>query len=216
MYFSMVINESLVSRTFGTYMMRIFGEGSDSWLVHAFGVGLIVVAFVVNLLGNQVVGGLSKVTAIVKIVGIAAFAGVIASIFAVSRMLAMLMDMQLVPHSHFGMLGRIQKHTLVYSAVIALAITVFFDQSRIASLGAVFYIVMDTAIHWGVFRSLRKDMGAHSWVLLTALVLDAIVLSAFLISQAHDRPARRRHITRWDEPDLRGRLVAHSKGECNR
>lgn len=313
MYFSMVINESLVARTFGTYTMRIFGEGSDSWLVPALGVGLIVAAFVVNLLGNQVIGGLSKVTAIIKIVGIAVFAsiglwvsrlsfdtltgdgspseaeggaagflaavalsilaykgfttitnsgdeikkpkknvgrsiifsllictglyllvtlavagnlsvdeiiaardsslaeaarpavgqwgewltiglaiiatisGIIASMFAVSRMLAMLTDMELVPHRHFGMPGRIQKHTLVYTAVIALALTVFFDLSRIASLGAIFYIVMDMAIHWGVFKHLRRELGARGWVLLTALVLDAVVLGAFLyIKLAND------------------------------
>ena len=310
MYFSMVINESLVARTFGTYTMRIFGQGSDSWLVPALGVGLIVVAFVVNLLSNEVIGGLSKITAIIKIVGIAAFAGIglwvsgllfdtlagsgatadsasdatggiggflaavalsilaykgfttitnsgdeikepkknvgrsiifsllictglyvlvtlavagnlsvneiiaardsslaeaarpavgqwgewltiglaivatisgiIASMFAVSRMLAMLTDMDLVPHRHFGMPGRIQKHTLVYTAVIALALTIFFDLSRIASLGAIFYIVMDMAIHWGVFKHLRSELNARGWVILTALVLDAVVLGAFL------------------------------------
>ena len=36
---------------------------------------------------------------------IATVSGVIASVFAVSRMLAMLTDMKLVPHSHFGMPG---------------------------------------------------------------------------------------------------------------
>jgi len=281
--------------------------------VPALGVGLIVVAFIVNLLGNQVIGGLSKITAIVKIVGIAVFAatglwvsglsfdtltgdgassdaqggitgflaavalsilaykgfttitnsgdeieepkknvgrsiifsllictglyllvtlalagnlsvneiiaardsslaeaarpavgqwgewltiglaiiatisGIIASMFAVSRMLAMLTDMDLFPHRHFGMPGRIQKHTLVYTAAIALALTVFFDLSRIASLGAIFYIVMDMAIHWGVFKHLRRELGARGWVLLTALVLDAVVLGAFLyIKLAND------------------------------
>ena len=306
MYFSMVINESLVARTFGTYTMRIFGEESDSWLVPTLGVGLIAIAFVVNLLGNQVIGGLSKVTAIIKIGGIAVFAGIglwvsglsfdtligdgsasdadggiggflaavalsilaykgfttitnsgdeikepkknvgrsiifsllictalyllvtlavagnlsineiiaardsslaeaarpavgqwgewltiglaivatisgiIASMFAVSRMLAMLTDMELVPHRHFGMPGGIQKHTLVYTAVIAIVLTVFFDLSRIASLGAIFYIVMDMVIHWGVFKHLRQELGARGSVLLTALLLDAVVLGAFL------------------------------------
>lgn len=306
MYFSMVINESLVARTFGTYTLRIFGVGSDSWFVPTLGVGLIAFAFVVNLMRNEVIGGLSKATAIIKIGGIAVFAGIglwvsglsfdsvvgdgsaskatggvggflaavalsilaykgfttitnsgdelkdprknvgrsiifsllictglyllvtlavagnlsvdeiiaardsslaeaarpavgawgewltiglaivatvsgiIASMFAVSRMLAMLTDMQLVPHRHFGMPGRIQKHTLVYTAVLALALTVFFDLGRIASLGAIFYIVMDMAIHWGIFRYLRQDLGARGWVLLTAIVLDAVVLGAFI------------------------------------
>ena len=30
-----------------------------------------------------------------------------------------------------------------------MLLTVFFDLGRIASLGAIFYIVMDMAIHWG-------------------------------------------------------------------
>jgi amino acid transporter len=314
MYFSMVINESLVARTFGTYTLRLFGVGSESWLVPTLGVGLIAFAFVVNLLGNSVIGGLSKVTAIVKIVGIAAFAviglwvsalsfdpagtpapqadtnnsilgflaavalsilaykgfttitnsggeiknptknvgrsitlslvicsvlyllvtgavagnlsvheiinardsslaeaarpavgqwgewltitlaivatisGIIASMFAVSRMLAMLTEMELVPHSHFGMTGRIQKHTLVYTAVIAIVLTVFFDLGRIASLGAIFYIVMDIAIHWGVLRNLREDVGAKVWVLVTAIALDTIVLGAFVYAKSISDP----------------------------
>jgi amino acid transporter len=47
--------------------------------------------------------------------------GVIASIFAVSRMTAMLTDMKLIPHSHFGMSGSVQKHMLLYVVVIAIA-----------------------------------------------------------------------------------------------
>ena len=53
---------------------------------------------------------------------VATASGVIASIFAVSRMLAMLTDMKLIPHSHFGMPGTIRDHTLVYTVVIAGAL----------------------------------------------------------------------------------------------
>ncbi len=59
-------------------------------------------------------------------------------IFAVSRMLTMLTEMKLVPHSHLGMPGSIQKHTLVYTVVLGLVLTAFFDLSRIATLGIVF------------------------------------------------------------------------------
>lgn len=111
---------------------------------------------------------------------VATVSGVIASVFAVSRMLAMLTDMKLVPHSHFGMPGSIQKHTLVYTIVFAIFLTVFFDLSRIASLGAIFYIIMDIAIHWGVFRYLRKEINANAAILLTAIALDVVVLGAFL------------------------------------
>ncbi|MEF2554247.1 hypothetical protein VQ042_23445 [Aurantimonas sp. A2-1-M11] len=110
---------------------------------------------------------------------VATASGLIASVFAVSRMLAMLTNMKMIPHSHFGMPGTIKDHTLVYTVVIAGFLTVFFDLSRIASLGAFFYLVMDMIIHWGVFRHLRQEMGAHGWVLLTAIALDAFVLAAF-------------------------------------
>lgn len=111
---------------------------------------------------------------------VATVSGVIASAFAVSRMLAMLTDMKLVPHSHFGMPGSIQKHTLVYTIVMAMFLAAFFDLSRIASLGAIFYLIMDIAIHWGVFRHLRQEVKAKATVLITAIVLDVVVLTAFL------------------------------------
>ncbi|MCH2546547.1 MAG: APC family permease [Alphaproteobacteria bacterium] len=302
MYFSMVINESLVARTFGTYTLQLFDVGKDSWLVPALGVGLLAFAFLVNILGNKFIQTFSFFMAFVKIGGlvllaagglyasgfnfesisvqpeettftgflgavalgilafkgfttitnsggeikephknvgraiiisigicvaiyllvtlavganlsvdeivkakdyslaeaarpafgqwglwftvgfaiIATVSGVIASVFAVSRMLAMLTDMDLVPHSHFGMPGSIQKHTLVYTIVIAMLLTIFFDLSRIASLGAIFYIIMDIAIHWGVLRHLRKEVEANAVILITAIVLDVIVLGAFL------------------------------------
>ena len=110
---------------------------------------------------------------------VATSSGLIASIFAVSRMLTMLTDMKLIPHSYFGMPGMIRDHTLVYTVVIASFLTVFFDLSRIASLGAFFYLVMDIIIHWGVFRHLRQDIEASGWVMLSAIALDVVVLSVF-------------------------------------
>ena len=306
MYFSMVINESLVARTFGTYTLQLFDVGRDSWLVPALGVGLLAFAFFVNILGNKFIQTFSFFTAFLKIGGIALLAagglwasglsfesisvrpeettlggflgatalailaykgfttitnsggeikephknvgraiiislcicvalylmitlavggnlsideiitakdyslaeasrpafgqyglwvtvgfaiiatvsGVIASVFAVSRMLAMLTDMKLVPHSHFGMPGDIQKHTLVYTIVLAMLLTVFFDLGRIASLGAIFYIIMDMAVHWGVLRYLRKEIKANAFILITAIILDVIVLGAFLMVKA--------------------------------
>lgn len=93
----------------------------------------------------------------------------------------MLTDMNIIPHRHFGMPGDIQKHTLVYTVVIAAFLAAFFDLSRIASLGAIFYLVMDIAIHWGVLRHLREDVKAKAWVLVSAIVLDAAALVAFFI-----------------------------------
>lgn len=299
MALSMVINESLVARTFATYLLRGLGMEPGGWLVPTIGVGLIIAAYIVNASGNRSVGLLSQIMAVLKVGGIALFgiaalwaggvsfeatgdaetglagfvaslalailafkgfttitnsgaeitrphrnvgraivisiaicaavyllvafavgsslpldqivvakdyalaeaaepalgrtgfyltvalalvataSGVIASIFAVSRMLAMLTDMQLIPHSHFGMSGTIRDHTLIYTVVIAGALTIFFDLSRIASLGAFFYLVMDILIHWGVWRNLRDEIGARGWIMLTAVGLDAVVLGAF-------------------------------------
>ena len=124
----------------------------------------------------------------VILAAVATASGVLASVFAVSRMLAMLTDMKLIPHSHFGMSGPIQRHTLVYTVVIASALAVFFDLGRIASLGAFFYLVMDMAVHWGVFRYRREEIGASGLVLLTALTLDAVVLVAFTAMKLQSDP----------------------------
>lgn len=115
----------------------------------------------------------------VVLAAVATASGVLASVFAVSRMLAMLTEMEMIPHSHFGMSGTIRSHTLVYTVVLASILAVFFDLSRIASLGAFFYLVMDMLVHWGVFRYLRHEIGASGAILIFALVFDAIVLAAF-------------------------------------
>lgn len=305
MALSMIINESLVARTFGTYTLQLFDVENNSIWVPALGVTLLIIAYIVNVSGTKVIGRTSQFMAVAKIVGIIVFAigglwaahlsigdiipdtadtnnysmasyigaialsilaykgfttitnsggeitkpgknvgraiiisllictvvyflvaiavysslsipeivkakdyslaeaakpafgkfglyftvgiaivatisGVISSLFAVSRMTAMLTDMNLIPHSHFGMSGSVQKHMLIYIAVIAITLTIFFDLSRIASIGAIFYLVMDMIVHWGVFKHLRKDVNANGIILITALILDLIVLIAFL------------------------------------
>ena len=306
MYFSMVINQSLVAKTFGIYSVQLFDIDPGSWIVLVLAVGLLIFAFLLNISGNRAIGLFSLLMAFIKIGGIVVFAvgglwiadfsfesstasvadtsatgfiaamalailaykgfttitnsgseiidphrnvgraiiisiaicvviyilvalavagnlslpeiiaakdfalaeaarpalgdyglwftvalaivatvsGVIASIFAVSRMLAMLTDMKLVPHRHFGMPGSIQNHTLVYTIAIAIFLTLFFDLSRIASLGAIFYLLMDIAVHWGVLRHLRKEIKANAAILLTAIAFDVVVLSAFLMVKA--------------------------------
>ena len=312
MAFSMIINESLVARTFATYVLRLFDVGRTEVLIPVLALGLIVFAFLVNIAGNRVIGGLSKLAAIAKIGGILVFAvlilwaagfsyqpataaiaaptsitgflagvalailafkgfttitnsggelknpkrnvgwaimvslaicvvvyllvafavgstlsineiaaardyslaeaarpafgdagvwftvaiaiiatasGVIASVFAVSRMIAMLTEMKLIPHRHFGMPGNIQTHTLVYTVVAAGALAAFFDLGRIASMGAIFYLVMDVIIHWGVLRRLREDVGANPAVLISAILFDLVALGAFLVMKAMSDPA---------------------------
>ena len=119
---------------------------------------------------------------------IATASGLLASVFAVSRMLAMLTDMNLIPHRHFGMPGDVQKHTLVFTVIAAGLLAAFFDLSRIASLGAIFYLVMDMVIHWGVYRHLKEGVEAKGWILISAIILDLIVLGAFLTMKAASDP----------------------------
>lgn len=305
MALSMVINESLVARTFGSYVMQLFDEKNNVLWAPALGVVLLIIAYVINRSGNKVIGKTSQFMALIKIAGIILFAigglwaahftlgslrpasldsnnysaasyigaialsilaykgfttitnsgdeitkphknigrsiiisllicmvvyflvaiavnaslsipaiikakdyslaeaakpafgiyglyftvgiaivttisGIIASIFAVSRMTAMLTEMKLIPHSHFGMSGTIQKHMLLYILIIAITLTIFFDLSRIASIGAIFYLIMDMIVQWGVYKNMRKEIKANGFILITALMLDFIVLLAFL------------------------------------
>ncbi|MXO73493.1 amino acid permease [Altererythrobacter buctensis] len=310
MALSMVINESLVARTFATYALRPFGMEQNGLLLSALALALIIFAYLVNAAGNRSVSGFSLVMSAIKIGGIAIFAvaaiwasglfsgafaqdvsmtsggsflasvafsilafkgfttitnsggdivdphrnvgrtivysigicvvtyllvslavgssltigqiveardyslaaaarpalgqigfyftiiialaatmsGVIASVFAVSRMLEMLTKMKMIPHSHFGMSGSMRSHMLVYTVVVAGALAVLFDLSRIASLGAFFYLVMDMLVHWGVFRHLRTEIGAKASILLAALVADAVILAAFTMLKLRSDP----------------------------
>jgi len=120
---------------------------------------------------------------------IATVSGIIASMFAVSRMLKMLTDMELVPHKHFGMPGTVKNHVLVYVAVLAGTITILFDVSRIAAMGALFYLVMDILIHYGVLKNADKSEVKFSpWVLKSSLTLDLIVLGGLLYVKGNDDP----------------------------
>ena len=101
----------------------------------------------------------------------------------------MLTEMKMIPHSHFGMSGGIRSHMLVYTVVIAGTLAVLFDLSRIASLGAFFYLIMDMLVHWGVFRRLRGEVGARASILLAALAADAVVLVAFTWVKLKSDPA---------------------------
>jgi len=302
MYLSMVLNQSLVARTFGTYALRPFDVAPGSPLVSVLGVGLLLAALVANLVGTRLVQGISLVATAFKVGGLVVFAGgifwfsgwgmtassgsgaavgpvsvlgsvalgvlaykgfttitnqgeelvdprknvgraiilsivlcavlyllvalavssqlsvaqivdardyalaeaarpvfgdigmwftvvfavvatatgVMVSVFAVSRMLAMLTDMSLVPHSHFGMPGDVQQHTVVYTVAIAIALTILGDLSRIAALGAIVYLVMDIGVHWGLIFRVREETEARAWIPAVAIVLDIAVLAGLV------------------------------------
>lgn len=74
MYVSMVIAESLVARTFGSYTLRLFDVENTAVLVPTLGVLLIAFAYIVNISGNKAIERTANVTAVIKIAGIAVLA----------------------------------------------------------------------------------------------------------------------------------------------
>jgi len=111
---------------------------------------------------------------------VATASGVMASVFAASRMLAMLTNMTQVPHRHFRMPGTVRTHTTVYTVAFAMALAATLDLRRIAALGAVYYLIMDIAIQWGLLRKLRGRVEFRPGIVITAILLDIAVLAAFL------------------------------------
>lgn len=311
MYISMVINESLVARTFGSYLMQVVPLEPASFWVPALGVALLIVAFAVNLAGNKVLQPVEGAMAAIKILGLGVFAviglwlmdpakltsgtdaaatgsvegflaavaiavlaykgfttitnsggelvdphrnvgraiiislvlctamylavtvavagnlgieeiiaaqdfalaeaarpalgdygvwftvaiavvatasGVIASIFAASRMLAMLSRMREVPHRHLGLPGNVRTHATIYTVAIAVFLTALFDLRQIATLGAIFYLVMDIAIHWGILRHLRDRISVVPAVVVAAIGLDVVALAALVWVKATSDP----------------------------
>jgi len=310
MYVSMVIAESLVARTFGSYTLRLFNVENTAVLVPVLGVLLIAVAYIVNISGNKIIERTATITAVIKIAGIAllalaglAFAGfpslegwgrtdsvaatggnfnfvaalalailafkgfttitnqgadivdphrnlgrsiilsllictviytvlalsvasslpveeviaakdyalaaaarpvfgesgllftvllaivatvsgLIASVFSASRMLAMLSSMKQLPRLYRGF----KNPALVLTVALAITLTILFDLTRIASIGAIFYLIMDIAIHWGLFRHLLKETMANAVIPVIAIFLDVIILGTFLILKYESDP----------------------------
>jgi amino acid transporter len=303
MYVSMVISESLVAGTFGAYTLRLFPE-SFAGYASILGILLLVTAFIVNVLGNKVIGATATFTAIIKVGGIAllaiaglivsgfaeitgnyipentetlpqgfgfvaalalsilaykgfttitnqggdienphrnlgrsivfsilictfiyvalalsvagglsipeiikakdyalaaaakpvfgewgswitiaiaivaTFSGVIASVFSSSRLLSMLSNMKQVPS--LKSMGNFKNPALIFTVSLAILLTALFNLTRIASIGAIFYLIMDIAIHWGLIRHLRKAVDFLPIIPFIAILLDVVVLSAFI------------------------------------
>ncbi|SRX75735.1 APC family permease [Aequorivita antarctica] len=303
MYVSMVVSESLVAGTFGAYTLRLFPD-SFAGYASVLGILLLVTAYIVNILGNKVIGTTATFTAIIKVAGIAILAiaglivsgfaditgnyipkntealpqgfgfvaalalailaykgfttitnqggdiknphknlgksivfsilictviyvalalavagglsipeiieakdyalaaaaqpvfgewgswitiaiaivatvsGVIASVFSASRLLAMLSNMKQIPS--LKRMGNFKNPALIFTVSLAILLTALLDLTRIASIGAIFYLIMDIAIHWGLFRHLKKEVKFQPLIPLIAIVMDIAVLTAFL------------------------------------
>ncbi|MEZ5216438.1 MAG: APC family permease [Ilumatobacteraceae bacterium] len=75
MWASMILNESLVARTFGTYFTKLIGVDSSTAAVAGLGVALLLGSFAINAAGNKAVNDVERVMAIIKIGGLVVFAG---------------------------------------------------------------------------------------------------------------------------------------------
>lgn len=111
---------------------------------------------------------------------VATASGVMASVFAASRLLAMLTRMKQVPHRNFRMPGTVRVHSTVYTVAFAMALAATLDLSRIAALGAIYYLIMDIAIHWGLLTKLRTRINFNPVIVVAAIILDVVVLAAFV------------------------------------
>jgi len=109
---------------------------------------------------------------------VATVSGVIASVYSASRMLAMLSNMKQVPNLH--RIKNLKNPALILTVSLAILLTVLFDLTRIASIGAIFYLIMDIAIHWGLFKYLKKEVKFNPIIPLIAIILDVVILSAFV------------------------------------
>ena len=74
MAFAMIINQSLVARTFGSYTMQLFEAGARNFWIPALGVLLLVTTFLINISGNKFIQKSALIMAILKVGGIAIFA----------------------------------------------------------------------------------------------------------------------------------------------
>tara|TARA_R110002050_G_scaffold124313_2_gene243349 strand:+ start:8733 stop:10082 length:1350 start_codon:yes stop_codon:yes gene_type:complete len=311
MYVSMVVSESLVAGTFGAYTLRLFPEQYAGY-TPVLAVGLITIAYIVNILGNKVIGSTATITAVIKVLGISLLAiaglaasgfadisgnyipesgqnlpkgfgfigalalailaykgfttitnqgddienphknigrsiiisvvictliyvalalsvagglsiseiikakdyalaaaakpvfgdwgtwitigiaiiatvsGVIASVFSASRLLAMLSNMKQVPS--LNIVEKLKNPALLLTVSLAILLTIFFNLTRIASIGAIFYLIMDIAIHWGLFRYLKEEVDFNPLIPLIAMFLDIVILSAFVYIRYLDDP----------------------------
>jgi len=116
---------------------------------------------------------------------VATVSGVIASVFSASRLLGMLGMMKQVPglEKKSGI-----SSALIFTVLLAMTLTILFDLTRIAAIGAIFYLLMDIAVHWGLFRYLRKEIDFNPIIPAIAIVFDTIILLTFVMLKFNTDP----------------------------
>ncbi len=118
----------------------------------------------------------------VAIAVVATLSGLLASLYSVSRLYAMLQDMRQAP----SLPKKVPHQPLIITAGLAIIATAFLDLSQIASMGAFLYLAMDISVQWGVIRHLRTKVAAKVWVPALAILLDLAILIPFTILKAQN------------------------------
>ncbi|MFV1985354.1 MAG: APC family permease, partial [Thiohalomonadales bacterium] len=116
---------------------------------------------------------------------VATVSGVFASVFSASRLLGMLGMMKQVP-------GLVKKKgtssALIFTVLLAMIITILFDLTRIAAIGAIFYLLMDIAVHWGLVRHLRGTLNFNPVIPSVAIIFDVVILTTFVLLKLETDP----------------------------
>jgi amino acid transporter len=120
----------------------------------------------------------------VAIAVVATVSGLLASLYSVSRLYAMLQDMRQAP----ALPAKVHHQPLVITAGLAIVTTAFLDLTQIASMGALLYLTMDIAVQWGVIRHLREKIHAVRWLPVLTIVLDLAILIPFTVLKIQDDP----------------------------
>ncbi len=113
----------------------------------------------------------------VVIAVVATLSGLLASLYSVSRLYAMLQKIRQAP----SLPKSDPQQPMVITAGLAILVTVFLDLSQIASMGVFLYLTMDMAVQWGVIRHLRSKIKARIWLPALTIVLDLAILVPFAI-----------------------------------
>jgi len=116
---------------------------------------------------------------------VATVSGVFASVFSASRLLGMLGMMKQVP----GLVKRKgTSSALIFTVLLAMIITILFDLTRIAAIGAIFYLLMDISVHWGLVRHLRGTLDFNPVIPVIAIIFDVVILTTFVLLKLETDP----------------------------
>jgi amino acid transporter len=165
MYVSMVVAESLLARTFGTYLLTPFGLQDSVVLVPVLGILAIAAAASVNVIGNRVVENSATSTAILKVAGIAvlAIAGLVGAAVSGDGLFSKASS---EPTSPLGILAGITLCVLAYKGFTTITNQGddLEDPQRNIGRSIIIAIAVCTALYLLITASVASTLGAEGAV----------------------------------------------------